>query len=189
MELDFLTQVYRPRGTSGANYKALYDKILTFQAKNDRTARIYLPDAPYTESGLFTSGAIMDPMQELPFDFALTHIKEVSRLPLTAAQKKLFITPPGDEPGISAAIELADDHCGVASTKGVFMLKPAWNVTAEDGATKEIFEGYFDLKLSYSSLYRRKGHGSGLPDIKVAFWAVRARRDKDGNEIGIGPKA
>ena len=50
----------------------------------------------------------------------------------------------------------------------------------------KLFEGFVSFNVSYSGLYKRKGHGNG-EKIKFAFWGVRAPRDKAGKEIGLCP--
>ncbi|KAE9394777.1 hypothetical protein BT96DRAFT_923291 [Gymnopus androsaceus JB14] len=51
-------------------------------------------------------------------------------------------------------------------------------------ADKELFEGVVTLRVNFSSMYQRKGHGNGGL-YRFAFWAVRARKGDDGNEIGL----
>ncbi|KAJ7447748.1 hypothetical protein B0H11DRAFT_1744786, partial [Mycena galericulata] len=72
--------------------------------------------------------------------------------------------------------------CGVQSAPSVFWMKHSWTCKGigAAGEDADIFEGY----LSFSGLYRRKGHGSG-DKIDFAFWSVRARRDAAGLEIGL----
>jgi hypothetical protein len=55
-----------------------------------------------------------------------------------------------------------------------------------DDADVEIFEGYMCFKVSYSGVYKRKGHGGGSNHV-FAFWAVRGRRNADGTEEGLEP--
>ncbi|KDQ50942.1 hypothetical protein JAAARDRAFT_41582 [Jaapia argillacea MUCL 33604] len=51
----------------------------------------------------------------------------------------------------------------------------------------EIFEGYLSFRTIHSLLYKvMNEYGRGNSD-SFAFWAVRAKTDKDGNEIGLKP--
>lgn len=189
MYLPFLSKAFLPPGTSQPQYEKLYDTILTYQAKPDYTARCFIPDAPYLRSGVMKSREHNDPMECMPFDIAIEDLKEVDKLPLTAAQKAEFISPSDDlttGPGVMGNLVLEDDHCGIQSAGGKFLMKRLWVKEGDAGSRVELFEGFMSFKVSYSGMYRRKGHGSGF-DIPFAFWAVRARKGADGKEIGVGP--
>ncbi|KAJ7172823.1 hypothetical protein C8R43DRAFT_1058272 [Mycena crocata] len=179
MELPFLSSVYLPAGASQHNFAALYKTILTYQAKPDSTAQCVLPAGD--TAGRLSSAALEDPMEGLPWDIALTDLTHVDALKFSAKERKPFVTPPREGiPGVKAQTGLAHDHCGVQSASGVFRMQHAWTGSAGE----EVFEGYMSFNVVHSAMYKRKRHGSGLK-VDFAFWAVRARRDAHGKEIGL----
>ncbi|KAJ6551200.1 hypothetical protein B0H19DRAFT_1156892 [Mycena capillaripes] len=121
-------------------------------------------------------------MECMPFDIAIKDLKLADKLALSSTERAKFITPPESGPGITGRMELADSHCGIQYATGVFRMKHVWTQKGVDGA--EIFEGYMSFKVSYSGLYKRKGHGSGS-NRDFAFWGVRGRRNADGEEVGL----
>ncbi|PBK64117.1 hypothetical protein ARMSODRAFT_941384 [Armillaria solidipes] len=188
MILPFLSKVYLPANSSSTpQYEELYKTILTYQAKPDFSAQIVLPDAPYTKDGVAGSRALRDPMECLPYDLCLKDIKAVNKLSYTEHQKSFFLARDSDMesgPAVTANTGIIDGGCGIQSARGKFMMKRVWTKANPDGSLIELFEGFFSLMISYSSLYKRKGHGSG-DDTEFAFWAVRARKDANGKEIGL----
>ncbi|PIL26436.1 hypothetical protein GSI_12194 [Ganoderma sinense ZZ0214-1] len=190
MELPFLNSVFTPK----RDYAALLKTIRTYQAKPDNSGQIFLPadlDASEPPTGRFRSGAIRDPLECMPFDLALDSLALTDSLKFTAREntKHAFYSEPNavsssSMPGITASVELEDSHCGIASTRGTFKMRRAW--VSADGAD-EVFEGFFSLKIVYSGLYRRKCFENSLDVPSLPFWAIRARVDKDGKEIGLGP--
>ncbi|KAF8959676.1 hypothetical protein BDZ97DRAFT_1637787, partial [Flammula alnicola] len=62
--------------------------------------------------------------------------------------------------------------CGIASSSGRISIQPLWKEVNAEGKLMELFEGTFTFKVSYSSLYSRKGHGKGQ-SLTIPFWAVR----------------
>lgn len=129
-------------------------------------------------------------MAEMPFDITINHVQHHESLLFTESELLSFAAPDAipDGLGISGEMELADSHCGIDFASGVFKIKRAWtkpNADA-DGGFVELFEGFVSFDVSYSGIYRRKGHGNG-DNIEFAFWGVRARKDKDGKEIGLYP--
>ncbi|KAK0475145.1 hypothetical protein IW261DRAFT_1422468 [Armillaria novae-zelandiae] len=167
MVLPFLSKVYLPTNSSSTpQYEELYKTILTYQAKPDFSAQIALPDAPYMKDG---------------------DIKAVNKLSHTEHQNSFFLvhdSDMGSGPAITANTGITDGGCGIQTARGKFMMKRVWTKANPDGSLIELFEGFFSLMISYSSLYKRKGHGSG-DDTEFAFWAVRARKDANGKEIGL----
>ncbi|KAK0506675.1 hypothetical protein EDD18DRAFT_1097922 [Armillaria luteobubalina] len=188
MVLPFLSKVYLPTNSpSTPQYEELYKTILTYQAKPDFSAQVVLPDAPYAKDGVAGSRALCDPMECLPYDLSLEDIKAVNKLSYTEHQKSFFLardSDVGSGPAITANTGIIDGGCGIQTARGKFMMKRVWTKANPDGTLTELFEGFFSLMISYSNLYKRKGHGSG-DDTEFAFWAVRARRDVDGKEIGL----
>ncbi|OBZ75660.1 hypothetical protein A0H81_04472 [Grifola frondosa] len=183
--LPFLKEVYLPAGKTDPQYEALYATILTYQAKPDYTGRCYLPDTD-SSTGRFVSACIADPMSDEEYDIEINAISAKAKLTFTAAERKGFGTPSPTTigSGISAKLRPAEDHCGLASGSGVFKLTPVWQKHTSSGEVQELYEGYISFNVKYSSLYSRKGFGSG-DKFACSFWAVHARKDKDGKEIGL----
>ncbi|KAJ7176784.1 hypothetical protein C8R46DRAFT_1188520 [Mycena filopes] len=186
MDLPFLSKPYLPAGKSEPQFADLYEAIQEVQNKSDYTARCIIPAAPFAKDGELQDRCSVDPMEEMRFDINITSLTSVDTLTFPGAEEDEFITPPKAGPGITGRTELADSsHCGIQAAAGVFRMKHAWTGKAgADGAEVEIFEGYFSFKVAYSGIYRRKGHGSGS-NSAFAFWAVRARRNAAGEEVGL----
>ncbi|KAA1473121.1 hypothetical protein DENSPDRAFT_751195, partial [Dentipellis sp. KUC8613] len=70
--------------------------------------------------------------------------------------------------------------CFIEGGNGSVKMRRVW--TGEGG--EELFEGYWTLWVGYGAMMARKGFGRG-DTYRGAFWAVRARKDAEGNEIGI----
>lgn len=188
MNLPFLSKVFLPTGASTPNYEALYQTILTYQADNDHTAQFFLasPDDADDASTL-TSPAIMDPMDEAPFDLSICSIKHHVSLSLPTEPPSIaLVCPAPDSPGVSASAALEEMHCGIQSASGAFKLKRVWTKTTSSGDFVELFAGHFLFNITYASMYKRKGHGTGQKH-NWAFWAVRARTGDDGKEVGPRP--
>ncbi|KAF7337775.1 hypothetical protein MSAN_02251300 [Mycena sanguinolenta] len=186
MQLPFLAKVYLPQGESEPQFVALYKKILEYQAKPDFTARCVLPDSKSSlADGRLRSAIFQDPMEEMPWDIAVEDLEHVDVVKFTAAETAKFPTAPRRASGVSGRTALEDEgHCGVQSASGVFRMQLAYTGKDDAGNEVNIFEGYLSFNVSYSGLYRRKGHGNG-DKIGFPFWAVRARRDAAGKEIGL----
>ncbi|KDR82153.1 hypothetical protein GALMADRAFT_222032 [Galerina marginata CBS 339.88] len=172
-QLPFLHKVYSPAGSTAVFPEKLYKEILTYQAKNDRTAKVTIPER-FTSGndGKFRSGLLRDPMEEMPFDIIATNITQVDKLNLKLDYKR----PDNawDGPGLKADLEIEEEGCGIASSSGSLSFHPLWKKVDKDGQVMELFEGTFSFKVSYSSLYSRKGHGRGQSEA-VGFWAVRGK--------------
>ena len=194
MHLPFLKKEYLPTNTTSPQYDAVYNAILTYQAKNDKTARCYLASPTSTDPkdiSRFSSRLMEDPMEDMPFDIMIDPARHHASLTFTEHELSSFEAPEAipEGPGISGEMELADSHhCGIQSASGVFKIKRVWTKPNPDvdGGFVELFEGFLSFDVSYSGLYRRKGHGIGN-NVEFAFWGVRARTDKDGKEIGLCP--
>ncbi|KII90438.1 hypothetical protein PLICRDRAFT_173853 [Plicaturopsis crispa FD-325 SS-3] len=188
MPLPFLNKVYLPAGTSTPQYEALYREILKWQAKPDSSGCFFLdPSSP--ESCRFESGSILDPMEESPFTFDITTIECRDKLVFTSAELANFHAPglvagPSSGVVVEAALE---DNCGIASSSAVLKVRRVWTGTSPDGDAAELFEGHLSFNIRYTSMYKRAGEGSGQ-NGKWAFWAVRARKDAAGEEIGLGAR-
>lgn len=191
MRLPFLSEVFLAKGQSKPQYEELYEKILTYQAKDDNSLQLYLQKLPSgDERGQIRStvDAMCDPMEGMPFDVEVHDVMVTDKLPLKVNERKLFLVPPTEGPGIEGLLTVVDGGCGVDSSKGVIKLKRLWKSQKKraDGSYAELFEGFVSFNVSYSGLYKRKGHGKG-EKLETAVWAVRARRNDNGEEVGIGP--
>ena len=193
MSLPFLEREYLPANSTSPEYDKVYKTILTYQAKNDQTARCYLASPTSTDPkdvSCFSSRLMEDPMEEMPFAITIDSLQPHKSLSFTKNELSSFLAPDAilEGPGISGEMELANSHCGIQSASGVFKMKRMWTKPNPDvdGEFVELFEGFVSFDVSYSGLYRRKGHGNGN-SIEFAFWGVRSRKDKDGKEIGLHP--
>lgn len=182
MYLPFLKKEYLPDGSSTPQFERLYKSILTYQAKNDRTGRCFLPDT--NSEGRFETVDLEDPMEEMPFDICINSIVTKDAMGFTPSELASFVTPKtvAQGKGVTAKMELVEEHCGIASASGKFKMARAW--VGEGDEPVELFEGYLEFGVKFGSMYTRKRLGSGT-SCKFAFWAVRARKDEDGNEIGL----
>lgn len=201
MQLPFLKKAYLPEGPSGPKHEVIFHKILEYQQKKDNSGRFYLPSpAESDKEGMFDSPGVYDPMEEAGYDLLLNEITPTERLSFTPVELEKFADPDGTRPphapGVTVNVEMLEDHCGIKSASGSMKLKRVWDKSvntsppSEGGAAheytghQELFELYFKFDVKFSGLYSRKGHGSGQ-NFRYAFWAVRARRDKDGKEVGL----
>lgn len=158
-----------------SNPEALYLEMRKYQAKNDRTAKIMIPDDPLSssEDGTFRSGVFRDPFEEMPFDICLSNLRETKE----GHFKSDYAAPKANVwrgPGIKASMEIEDGGCGIAHSSGELVMQPLWKSKDADGKTIEIFEGTLKFKVGFSGLYSRKGHGSGIPLTTIDFWAIRS---------------
>ncbi|KAK7032677.1 hypothetical protein R3P38DRAFT_2699993 [Favolaschia claudopus] len=189
MELPFLKKVYLPpaRTTDAPQFEALYDTIVPLQTKSDFSGRCVIPSeaSKYLLDGRLESVDMQDPMEEMPWEIALTDLEVVDAVVFTEQERYKFLTAPKKNcgKGIQGRTELATDHCGVDEAEGVFRMQRAW-VGERDGKDVEMWEGFLSFNVSHSGMYRRKGHGGGQKS-GFPFWAVRARKDDNGDEIGL----
>ena len=173
MPLPFLNEVYSPSGSAAVFPENLYNEILTYQAKNDRTAELTVPGGFSSgKDGKFKSFIFCDPMEDMPFDIVVTDIQQVTKLKV----KSDYGRPADawDGPGLKAKMEIDDGGCGIASSSGNISMRPLWRKVDKDGKVMELYEGTFTFKVTYSSLYSRKGHGRGQNQT-LAFWGIRAK--------------
>ncbi|KAE9405134.1 hypothetical protein BT96DRAFT_1065770 [Gymnopus androsaceus JB14] len=176
MELSFLSKVYLAKGSSNPQYEELYKTILTYQAKPDSTAQCVIPDlsTSSSKSGSLTSAVLCDPMSDERYDIGIESLKSMEKISYTATQRKQVC--------IVGNLRLREGGCGIASSEGDFRMSRVWT-KEENGKLIELFEGILSLRITHSGLYQRKGHGSGMA-LSIPFWAVRARKDSTGKEIG-----
>jgi len=117
-------------------------------------------------------------MEEMPFErIAASGIQEVAKLNF---KSKLGRPSEGvwKNGAIKASLELDGGGCGISSSSGTISMHPMWRKVDSNGKVMELFEGTFTFKIKYSSLYSRKGHGSGQ-SLSLDFWAVRGSKKKD----------
>jgi hypothetical protein len=108
----------------------------------------------------------------MPFDIVVTGIQQVNKLKV----KSDYGRPADawDGPGLKAEMEIDDGGCGIASSSGSISMHPLWRKVDNDGKVMELYEGTFTFKVTYSSLYSRKGHGRGQSQT-LPFWGIRAK--------------
>ena len=173
MALPFLNKVYSPSGNATVFPENLYNEILTYQAKNDRTAKFTVPEGFFTgKNGQFMSGIFADPFEDMPFDIVVTGIQQVNKLKV----KSDYGRPADawDGPGLKAKMRIDDGGCGIASSSGSISMHPLWRKVDKVGKVMELYEGTFTFKVTYGSLYSKKGHGRGQNQT-LPFWAIRAK--------------
>lgn len=171
MKLSFLHDVYCPKKGKEVYPEELYLEMKKYQLKNDRTAKVNIPaDYEVGKAGTFTSRIFSDPMEGLPFDIEVDSLKKAPSIQLDAQYSR----PKNawDGPGIVGRFTL--NTCGVSRTSGNFKIRPLWKKITASGVELELFEGSFSLDITYSSLYKRKGHGSGINCPEVPFWGIRS---------------
>ncbi|KAK0213858.1 hypothetical protein IW262DRAFT_1518160 [Armillaria fumosa] len=185
MSLDYLRCL-------GNDYEALYDTILEHQEKSEFSAQVAIPKAPYFAE----DGTAKDPefrikdMDMPPFPLRLKYIRSVDAVGYTDEELDFF--PDGDDdsdsvhanaPGLMADLKLANRNPSARCCSGKFLMHRSWIQTKCDGSIVELFEGYFDVSLSYGKL-EYDGHACSIDSV-FGFWAVQARKDEGGKEIGI----
>ena len=149
MSRPFLNELYSPpESTTGIVFpENLYNGILTYQAKNDRTAKFTFPRgfSSTGEEGKFRSGIFCDPLEEEPFDILVTDIKQFNKLKLKTDYGRP--TDVWDGPGLKAKMQIYDGGCGIRSSSGSISMRPLWRkVDKDDGKVMELYEGTFTLR-------------------------------------------
>ncbi|KAJ7182825.1 hypothetical protein C8R43DRAFT_940918 [Mycena crocata] len=146
MDLSFLSKVFLPAEKCEPQSAELYQAIRGYQAKEDYAGRCLLPGAPFLMDGQLENLDSVDPMEEVPFDIAITDLKLVDRLSFSATERGMFVIPPQSGPGITGNTALSEysesNHCGIQSAAGVLHMKHAWTGKGVDDEDMEIFEGW-----------------------------------------------
>jgi len=183
--LPFLAKVYLPAGSSDPQYEQLYKTILTYQVKPDNSGQIFLPKSA-NSSGRFLSLSVSNPMSDEPYEINIESIKHKDKLTFTEDEREEFDTPGPNPagPGITAKVVPAEDGCGIAFASGIFKMTRVWAKRTPSGEMQELFEGYFSYDVRFSVMMIGKGFGREI-GFTMPFWAVRARKDEDGKEIGL----
>ncbi|KAK0474527.1 hypothetical protein IW261DRAFT_1422828 [Armillaria novae-zelandiae] len=149
----------------GNDYKVLYDTILEHQKKSEFSAQVSIPKVPYFAEDVDAIGYI---------------------------DEQLNFFPEGDNysdsihanaPGLMADLKLADRNPSVGCCSGKFLMHRSWTQSKCDGSIVELFQGCFDVSLSYGES-EYNNHACHISSV-FGFWAVRVRKDEDGDEIGI----
>ncbi len=136
-----------------------------FQAEADFTARAAIPKSYGTSDGAFQIKNFEDPMSGEEYEICLEGIQLTGKT----------------EPTVKAELSF-DGGCGLSSSSGTLSLHRCWNKSNSDEGFDEMFDCTFSVNVSYSDLYRRKGHGSG-ERISMECWAIRARKNSSGEEV------
>ncbi|KAJ8481431.1 hypothetical protein ONZ51_g6016 [Trametes cubensis] len=175
--LPFLMSEYLPAGASKPDFTAVYNKILFFQAKPDFTLRIVL-DA--SGEGRLACSEIVNPISDEELEPIMIS-GATKRNVRFNAEEAAHTSTVGSGEGFKGKLVLEEmDGCGIGcSGKGTFKMRRVWESEA-----KELFEGWLDLRITYGPTLRRKGCGNGDTTMS-SFWAVRALKDANGEEIGI----
>ncbi|TDL20186.1 hypothetical protein BD410DRAFT_829865 [Rickenella mellea] len=176
-KLPLLVSEYLPKGAKSPNFKAVYEKILFYQAKPEFTIRCALrEDAAGVDLsvGRVACRVIRNPMSAEELEPIYVVDGQTEATVSFDAGQSVHSSMVCDGVGYEAKLEL-DVMEGTADA-----MRKVW---ADDSGEKELFEGYFSLNIIYGPTLRRKQHGNGkLYELK--FWAVRALK-KDGEEVGI----
>ena len=184
--LPFLHREYLPAGTRKPRYPELYTALLKVQAKPDFSGRLALSESGAT--GAFATSDIVNPMSDGPLEDPI-YVLHGKTLDISLGGKEM---PKGQEgaagtfkQGYKCDLEMdigGSGACGagmISAVTGTLKMRRVWC----DG-DKELFEGYIGAHITHGPTLRRKGHGAGNP-WKTPIWAIRARRDEQGKEIGI----
>jgi hypothetical protein len=101
----------------------------------------------------------------------------------------------GKSLGFSARLRVDADAAGcgmIKAGRGEIKMQKVWDseMVGEGGQRQtgrigELWEGWWGLDVRYGPTLKRE-HGRG-EKYTTTFWAVRAKKDKDGREIGIDP--
>jgi hypothetical protein len=188
--LPFLHSEYLPKDAKKPNFQAVYDKILFYQAKPDFTLRCALRTVHGRESmsqGRLECSSVTNPISDEILEPLCITNGLINDSVTFNAQESIHPTTVGDGAGYEAKIMLdqgGSESCGcgmINSAKGILKMRKVWEAPGEP--EKELFEGYWSLKVNYGPTLRRKGFGTG-DSYDSPIWAVRALT-KDGEEVGI----
>ncbi|VDC00289.1 unnamed protein product [Peniophora sp. CBMAI 1063] len=184
--ISVLHSEFLPAGARKPRYPELYAAILEFQAKPKYTGRLALAASGAT--GAYDCREIENPMSgEPPDDPIYVYNGEQSDVSLSGKEM-----PEGQEGaagnfkhGFQCDLEMdvgASGGCSVgmiSKIKGDFKMHRVWCE-----GDKELFEGYMRVTVTHGATLRRKGHPASA-NLASPIWAVRARRNEKGEEIGI----
>ncbi|KAG9039884.1 hypothetical protein FRB95_004356 [Tulasnella sp. JGI-2019a] len=128
-----------------------------------------------------------------PFEIKLTHMVAKDQLVFSSAERRTMKAILERTPdtvthgaGLVAEAELDSDECFVDSAEGTIKFTRVWAKMGKDETLQELFEGFFSFDVEFSRVYARKGFEASA-NHDIAFWAIRARKDAKGKEIGLSP--
>lgn len=148
-------------------------------------------DDEASTGGRFRGTTICDPFVKQPYDVIITSTEEEECLSFIEEELDQFPAqfPVLDSdisgPGMIVQIALSErDHPGVRSASGYMKFVRVWMKANKNGELLEVFEVYLNLKVNLELSFklhgqRFRGHG-GWETHEVAFWAIRAGEDKEG---------
>ncbi|KZV74025.1 hypothetical protein PENSPDRAFT_682389 [Peniophora sp. CONT] len=184
--LPFLHREYLPAGTRKPRYPELYATLLKFQAKPDFSGRFALSESGAT--GAFACSQIVNPFSDEALEdpvYVLNGEREAISIGSQEMPKGQEGAAGTFENGYRCDLEMdvgASGECGasmISKVGGTLKMRRVWS----DG-DKELFEGYVKVIVTHGATLRRKGHGPSS-SMATPIWAIRARRDEEGEEIGI----
>ncbi|KAK0472887.1 hypothetical protein IW261DRAFT_1570496 [Armillaria novae-zelandiae] len=185
MSLDYLRCL-------GNDYEVLYDTILEHQKKSEFSTQVSIAKVPYfaEDSAAEDPEFRIEDMDIPPFPLHLKYIWSVDAIGYIDGQLNFF--PEGDNysdsihantSGLMADLKLADRNPSVRCCSGKFLMHRSWMQSKRDGSIVELFQGCFDVSLSYGEL-EYNSHACHVSSV-FGFWAVHTRKDEDRDEIGI----
>lgn len=182
MSLPFLHKVYRPAGTPSTatpKYADTYREILKYQAKPDYSLRCILNgDKDGTVHSRGIRGGFDDDILPL-----IVHRGTIqTSMNLDAPEKNPVHTTRGIA-GYSALVGIGSsvaEQCFPITGGGRIKMHQVWQGAEPH---EQLFEGSFYLSTKNCPTLVRKGFGRG-DTYKDHFWAVRARKNEKGEEIG-----
>lgn len=182
---DDLNEAYFAGRTQTPHFEEVYNAIRITKTKH--TAQLYLSsDDESLEGSLDGSedeskgriggnNAIKDPVLQQPYDLSITSIETDESLAFTFDELMQFPERDLDAsgPGMTAQVELAGDHHGVVTrAESYIKLVRVWTKIDANGKLQELFEGYFEIDVSFALKYAKE---VGFKETQsFSFWAVRA---------------
>jgi hypothetical protein len=147
-------------------------------------------DDEQMSKGQFRGTTICDPFAEQPYKMIVTSIEEQPVLAFTESELDQFPTRDSDPdgPGMTAQLVLSEvGHPGVDTATGYIKFLRLWTKEGENGEILELFEAYLHIEamFEYKVALKRRMRSDAR---EIAFWAIRARKDKNGREIGLSPE-
>lgn len=172
-ELKFLHTKYQALGSTTLDFPTLYAEIIRRQGLGQKTFGFKIG-----RLGELICPEIAEPMGDEPLT-PLTITGSCEKLVKFESKEWRFKPSMAPGPGYMGKIEWESDGCGYASPKsgkGYIKMRKAW----ENERGNALYEGFWEVKVIYDGVLRRKGHGSGR-DYRGSFWAV-AKPAKDSSE-------
>ncbi|KDR77966.1 hypothetical protein GALMADRAFT_155002 [Galerina marginata CBS 339.88] len=132
-------------------------------------------DTPY---GILTLTNLFHPYCGGHIEIAITEITEQPQEDLDSEIEADVGRPTDDAwdgPGISANLEIQDDHLMsmIPEASGKLCMRPLWKGVGEDGKAAELFEGSLTFQCIFNRIWQKRA-GKGAEE-NIVFWAVRAK--------------